>query len=457
MAFGILEDRILPHVPGTVHLEEQRAQEAAAAQRTNLKHDGDIVLAPQPSDDPNDPLNWSFAKKNSIVAILLFGAFIIPATFGPLLSAGTVVISIDLQTSIQDVTILSGYQLLIAGAWGPFVSALSRKYGKRPQFLFASLIALIGTIICSASKDYNMLMTGRIVQGLSYPAYESLIFSTVADLFFVHQRGTYMSFFGFALAAVSNLVSVICGPITDTLGWHYLFHILDALVGFQLLLVFFFVPETAYERDAALDIDQNLDDTMTEKAGRVHVERVDENTGSAPSANTSIPPKKTFWQSLAIWTGSHSDENLLPLILAPVLVNLNLGAMWMVVVTGMLASFYVSQSYVAAQIFSFPPYSLSAAGVGYLFVGPFIGALLGTIILALIMDPLILWCTKHNKGVYEPEFRLIPSVLGILGGVGLFGYAAVVQAKQSLYLAAFVWGLDLFGELCLYTPLVISC
>ena len=146
MAFGILEDHVLPHVPGTVHLEEQAAQELARARASsNLKHDGDIVLAPQPSDDPNDPLNWSRTKKNSIVGILLFGAFIIPATFGPLLSAGTVVISIDLQTSIQNVTILSGYQLLIAGAWGPFVSALSRKYGKRPQFLFASLMVLSTT------------------------------------------------------------------------------------------------------------------------------------------------------------------------------------------------------------------------------------------------------------------------------------------------------------------------
>ena len=446
MAFGILDDRILPHVPGTVHLEDQHATSAAAgAASSSLKHDGDIVLAPQPSDDPNDPLNWSFTKKNAIVGILLFGAFVMPACFGPLLSAGTVVISMDLQASIQEVTILSGYQLLIAGAWGPFVSALSRKYGKRPQFLFASLMGLVGTIICSASNSYYTLRAGRLVQGLSFPAYESLIFSTVADLFFVHQRGLYISFFGFALAAVSNLVGVICGPITDYLGWHYLFHILDALVGFQLILLFFFVPETAFERDNALEIDQTVDDSIVEKPAQVHVERAD---GQERSTRASVPPKKNFVQSLAIWTGKHSNENLLPLTVAPLLVNLNLGALWMVVATGLLSSFYVSQSYVAAQIFSFPPYSLSAAGVGYLFVGPFIGALLGSIILALIMDPLILWCTKRNKGIYEPEFRLIPVVIGVFGGVGLVGYAAVVQAKQSLYLASFLWGLDLFGLLC---------
>ena len=142
MAFGILEDRILPHVPGTVHLEEVAAATSQASTFRHLKHgsgrEADIVLAPQPSDDPNDPLNWSFTRKISIVAILMFGAFIMPSCFGPLLSAGTVVISVDLQVSIAEVTILSGYQLLVAGAWGPFVSALSRKYGKRPQSVHSS-------------------------------------------------------------------------------------------------------------------------------------------------------------------------------------------------------------------------------------------------------------------------------------------------------------------------------
>ena len=80
-------------------------------------------------------------------------------------------------------------------------------------------MGLVGTIICSASRDYATLRAGRVVQGFSFSAYESLIFSTVADLFFVHQRGVFISFFGFALAAVSNLTSVVCGPITSTLGW----------------------------------------------------------------------------------------------------------------------------------------------------------------------------------------------------------------------------------------------
>lgn len=139
-----------------------------------------------------------------------------PACFGPLLSAGTAVVAIDLNVSIADVTKLSGYQVLAAGCWGPFVNIFSRRYGKRPQFLFGSIVALIGTIICSVSHDYTTLLTGRVIQGFSYSVYETLIFAIVADLFFVHQRGMFVSIMSFALSAISNLASVICGPITTS-------------------------------------------------------------------------------------------------------------------------------------------------------------------------------------------------------------------------------------------------
>jgi len=41
--------------------------------------DGSTILIPQPSDDPNDPLNWSQTKKNLILAVVSFtGTAILP-------------------------------------------------------------------------------------------------------------------------------------------------------------------------------------------------------------------------------------------------------------------------------------------------------------------------------------------------------------------------------------------
>ena len=49
----------------------------AQAGNASLRHlkttkDGSTILIPQPSSDPNDPLNWSQTKKNIILAVVSF-------------------------------------------------------------------------------------------------------------------------------------------------------------------------------------------------------------------------------------------------------------------------------------------------------------------------------------------------------------------------------------------------
>jgi hypothetical protein len=63
MGLGILSDHALEHVPGTAQVfegEQRKELERNAGSRvgSGLKYDktGKILLVPQPSDDPNDPL-----------------------------------------------------------------------------------------------------------------------------------------------------------------------------------------------------------------------------------------------------------------------------------------------------------------------------------------------------------------------------------------------------------------
>ena len=44
--------------------------------RYKSKQNSDIVLVPQPADDPNDPLNWPAWKKNMALIAALFSVFL---------------------------------------------------------------------------------------------------------------------------------------------------------------------------------------------------------------------------------------------------------------------------------------------------------------------------------------------------------------------------------------------
>ncbi len=72
MAFGILESRgHLEHVPGTAQLNDVLPENTAHLKKGKGK-DADIVLIPQPSHDPNDPLNWPIWQRDFILLLFAF-------------------------------------------------------------------------------------------------------------------------------------------------------------------------------------------------------------------------------------------------------------------------------------------------------------------------------------------------------------------------------------------------
>ncbi|CAI7564331.1 unnamed protein product [Penicillium crustosum] len=117
-----------------------------------------------------------------------------------------VLMSHALKRSIEDVTMLTAYQLLACACYGPIGSALAHKYGKRPQFIFAAIMGFIGTL--------RSLRTGLLVM---------------------------------TWTCIISLVSILGGVIAEGLGWRYLFliHLPFTVVG--MLSVFFFLPETQWQ------------------------------------------------------------------------------------------------------------------------------------------------------------------------------------------------------------------
>jgi hypothetical protein len=52
------------------------ADDAIKTSALKLAKDGRTVLIPQPSDDKNDPLNWSWARKHLILFVVAFVSFL---------------------------------------------------------------------------------------------------------------------------------------------------------------------------------------------------------------------------------------------------------------------------------------------------------------------------------------------------------------------------------------------
>ena len=74
-----------------------------------------IVLVPQPSDDPDDPLNWSLLQKDWVYFNICVGAAMLVTVPNGLVTSGIYTLTTIFDRSIEDIGALSGYVLLAVG------------------------------------------------------------------------------------------------------------------------------------------------------------------------------------------------------------------------------------------------------------------------------------------------------------------------------------------------------
>ncbi|KAM5370215.1 hypothetical protein ACJZ2D_008618 [Fusarium nematophilum] len=463
MGLGILEPRDGHHVPGTVMLDQSASnpdQPAAAGElRRGTGKNSHIVLVPQPSNDPDDPLNWPTAKKWLFMTAVLGGTACIYVLPVPILNAGIVPIALDLGRSVSDIARLGGYFVLAVGAVAPIASGFARKYGKRPVFIASSIIGLVGCLVAEFSPNYNTLVGGRVLQGVGGSAYESLSMAVVGDVLFLHQRGPTVAIIIFLLSGLSNGVSIVAGLITVELGWKYTFHILLPFVALQTVMIVFLAPESSYNRSSAYNIDRlgsdyDVNKSAAEDPKTAHVETTAEglengqgaSSGDAAMSTSREKKPKSYWRQLALCSGTYTDKSLLKMTLACFAIFSNAIAAYNILVSSLVLAWFVGISVLAGVIFAGPPWNYDAASIGYVSVGPLIGGILATAFMGLVSDWSIKYLTRRNNGVYEPEFRIPLIAVGAVAcAAGLAGFGRAVEAQISIYALATLWGLTLFG------------
>lgn len=175
----------------------------------------------------------------------------------------TIPLIAQFNTTFEGVSLLTGYQLCTVGACAVFVSALARKFGKRPCSIASISCAFAGTLWGGFSQTYGSMVGARVLQGLGISMFESVTYAIIGDMYHVHQRGTRMTLYILAQSGISSLPAVVAGKISQDLGWRWVFYLLDIFMGIAWLLVVFFCWETQYNRSSVLDLDTSSQTVST--------------------------------------------------------------------------------------------------------------------------------------------------------------------------------------------------
>ena len=96
-----------------------------------LASDGRTVLVPQPTDDPNDPLNWSWSKKHSVLLALAVISFI--PDFGTAMGSVTQIPQAkQWHKPVNTIAESIAINTMLSGVSGIVVVALSSFFGRAP-------------------------------------------------------------------------------------------------------------------------------------------------------------------------------------------------------------------------------------------------------------------------------------------------------------------------------------
>ncbi|KAI8650814.1 MFS domain-containing protein [Fusarium keratoplasticum] len=403
------------------------------------------ILHPTPTDDPNDPLNWSALRKAvnfalvSLYVLLTFVQLDIGFTAWEQMQ-GELRFSVDQlngSAAVNYAGLAVGCILFIPFAY---------KYGRRPVYLFSALLQFVGCIWFATTKNIGDSYGSNLISGLGGAISETIAQMTIADLFFVHDHASMNGWYLFSTFTGAYLGPVASGYIVESQGWRWMWWWCVILFGINLVLILLFFEETKFTRvltgshEVASDQGERNESTETSRDKQAQLQQV------SSAVQLESPPRKKSYRERLAWV-TKTDGSMLHDFYQPVVVLFTFPAVAYTAATfgTLLAWFAILVSTQSTYLF-LPPYNFTAVGVGLMNLAPFVGALPGVFFGGYLNDKSIVWLAKRNNGIYEPEMRLwIALPMAIITPAGILTFGLGLNSGASWPVLAVGLGMFAFG------------
>ncbi|PHH59380.1 hypothetical protein CDD81_3339 [Ophiocordyceps australis] len=214
------------------------------------KH-ANVELVPQPSDDASDPLNWPRWRRDLNLVSLLMTAGLVGAMKTAFVSTSGSM-AMHFATSYSAIAALSALPLFLSALTGLASCLAAKIWGKRPVYLVSALVLLIGCAWNATTRDsYGACMGARVLQGLGWGAFDTLVIASIQDTYFEHERSLPLSLYTLFVLATTWGSPLLGGVASHHDGsFTTQFAIISSLFALALPLLVLGAPETAFDRPA---------------------------------------------------------------------------------------------------------------------------------------------------------------------------------------------------------------
>jgi EmrB/QacA subfamily drug resistance transporter len=135
----------------------------------------------------------------------------------------------------------------------PLYGKLGDAHGRKPLFIVAIVIFLVGSALCGAAQNLWELVIFRAVQGVGAGGLFPLTLAMVGMIVPPRDRGRYQGLIGSVFAGASIIGPLIGGFIVDNASWRWIFYVNLPVGGLALVVILVTMPRRAYKQEHSID------------------------------------------------------------------------------------------------------------------------------------------------------------------------------------------------------------
>ena len=256
-----------------------------------------------------------------------------------------------------------------------------------------------------------------ILLGIFAGPIEALPELSVTDLYFLHERGRFMSLYAFVLVGSNFLAPVIFGFINVGQSWQWVYYWAAIICAIALVMLFFFMEETNFDRhNSGTDSEHHVARVLEQSgrpAGTCNEAEVSNSTTTSATLEQSYHRKRSYVQRLKL-VDKPRPFRMLSRIKLQLYFFLWPIPLYAGFAYGATTVWYSVLNATASPILSAAPYSFSSSIVGLFYLGPLVATLLALPATGVLSDWLMSRIARRKDGIAEPEQRLPLFALGTL-------------------------------------------
>ena len=135
----------------------------------------------------------------------------------------------------------------------PLYGKLGDAHGRKPLFMIAISIFLVGSVLCGLAQNMVQLVIFRAIQGVGAGGLFPLTLAMVAMIVPPRDRGRYQGLIGSVFAGASIIGPLIGGFIVDNASWRWIFFV-NVPVGIAAMAVIAVtMPKRPYRQEHSID------------------------------------------------------------------------------------------------------------------------------------------------------------------------------------------------------------